>query len=324
MLNISTDAIGPARAKTESLPFLPLMFDGLSISPLKMKRWTQSLLLLVGLAGVAGCTTPPLLYPEPIKVSSSLRQALFEYEKRPLQKAFAGGSDGAYGYGYLGDEPNRVVRTALSNCQKHSTRSCRVLDISGEPFQDAYLKFSIESKKALDEMKVPAAVSYHFETLDWQMSFPTRLRTQAEGYHAPTPLTLPGIKTITTAELARALKQGRIKLIEARGWGDVPIQTIPNAHLIDWAGTEESDIDGREETLRRNFSRVMQLIQPDKTQPVALSCFSAECWLSVNAVLRLQAMGYTNLHWYRGGIEAWTAAKLPTVTAVPHATIWSE
>jgi rhodanese-related sulfurtransferase len=65
-------------------------------------------------------------------------------------------------------------------------------------------------------------------------------------------------------------------------------------------------------------------MQPDKTQPVGVFCVSAECWLSVNAALRLRALGYTNVQWYRGGIEAWMAAKLPTVTAVPHATVWSQ
>ena len=41
-------------------------------------------------------------------------------------------------------------------------------------------------------------------------------------------------------------------------------------------------------------------------------CVDANCWLSYNAALRLHALGYENLYWYRGGIAAWKAANLPT------------
>ena len=41
-------------------------------------------------------------------------------------------------------------------------------------------------------------------------------------------------------------------------------------------------------------------------------CLSAECWLSHNAALRATALGYANILWYRGGIEAWQQAGLPT------------
>ena len=34
--------------------------------------------------------------------------------------------------------------------------------------------------------------------------------------------------------------------------------------------------------------------------------------VSYNAALRLYVLGYENLYWYRGGIAAWKAAKLPT------------
>ncbi len=40
---------------------------------------------------------------------------------------------------------------------------------------------------------------------------------------------------------------------------------------------------------------------------------SRECWVSYNAALRAINAGYTNVLWYRGGIEAWKAAGLPTL-----------
>ncbi|RZI43918.1 hypothetical protein EGT07_00340 [Herbaspirillum sp. HC18] len=292
---------------------------------LKICRGCLSLTLF-SVALLTGCTTshPPVLYPEAIEINASLRLGMQQYDKFGLQKAFAGANDGAHSYYYLGDEANRVVRSALSGCQRYASRPCRVLDINGQSFQDEYLRFSAESQKALANMRVPPTMAYHFESLDWKVPSPVRLRTHAEGYHAPTPLTLNGIKTITTVELAKMLKEGRITLIDARGWGDTPLLTLPNAYLIDWGGMEDGERGGREATLRQNLARIMQLIQSDKTQPVGVFCASAECWVSVNAALRLQALGYTNISWYRGGMEALMAAKLPTVVAVPHATVWSE
>ena len=282
-------------------------------------------LILSGAALLTGCaSSPALLYPEPIGINAGVRAGLQKYDPLPLQKAFAGASDGAYGYSYLGDQPNQVIRSALSNCQKNSSRPCRVLDVSGQPYQDEYAKFGADSQKALTGMRVPSLSAYHFEEMDWHIPSPTQLRLRKNGYHGPTPLAINGAATITTADLAKRLKAGSVTLIDARGWTDAPTPTLPNAYLIDWAGEEGGGGAGRQAELQDNFARVMQLLQPDKGRPVAVFCVSAECWLSVNAAMRLRTAGYTNILWYRGGIEAWLAAKLPTVMAVPYATVWSE
>jgi len=181
-----------------------------------MKNWSLSLFACVGLVVLVGCAQPPrLLYEAPLEINPSLRGGLQKYEQLPLQKAFAGASDGAYGYGFLSDEPNRAVRTALSECQKQSSRPCRLMDISGKNYQDAYLRFATESQNALAAMKAPRLAAYHFEALDWQISPPIRLRTQFEGYHGPTPMVLPGIKTVTTSELATRMKNVRCQAFDA-------------------------------------------------------------------------------------------------------------
>jgi PQQ-dependent catabolism-associated CXXCW motif protein len=45
--------------------------------------------------------------------------------------------------------------------------------------------------------------------------------------------------------------------------------------------------------------------------PLVFFCVNSQCWLSYNASLRAAALGYTNVYWYRGGIESWRAAGLP-------------
>ncbi len=55
----------------------------------------------------------------------------------------------------------------------------------------------------------------------------------------------------------------------------------------------------------------------NKQHPIVLYCLSPECWMSYNASLRAINLGYTNVLWYRGGIESWKKAGLPVQTAGP-------
>jgi PQQ-dependent catabolism-associated CXXCW motif protein len=53
----------------------------------------------------------------------------------------------------------------------------------------------------------------------------------------------------------------------------------------------------------------------NKEVPLIFYCQSNQCWMSYNAALRAIHMGYTNVLWYRGGLEAWKAAGQPVHTA---------
>ena len=55
-----------------------------------------------------------------------------------------------------------------------------------------------------------------------------------------------------------------------------------------------------------------QQTQGRKGVALVFYCQSRECWMSYNAALRAIHAGYTNVLWYRGGIEAWKFAGMPT------------
>ena len=57
----------------------------------------------------------------------------------------------------------------------------------------------------------------------------------------------------------------------------------------------------------------MERLAPDKARPVVFFCTGPDCWLSWNASVRASRLGYGAVHWYRGGIAAWSAARLPLV-----------
>ena len=50
--------------------------------------------------------------------------------------------------------------------------------------------------------------------------------------------------------------------------------------------------------------------------PVVTLDWNAERWGGYNLALRLVALGYTRVSWYRGGQECWQAGKVPTADLV--------
>ena len=67
---------------------------------------------------------------------------------------------------------------------------------------------------------------------------------------------------------------------------------------------------------QQQFAQMLQQgTQGKKDVPLVFYCLSTQCWMSYNGALRAINAGYTNVLWYRGGIEAWKSAGLPTQPA---------
>jgi adenylate cyclase len=56
---------------------------------------------------------------------------------------------------------------------------------------------------------------------------------------------------------------------------------------------------------------VDHLVRGDRTRRVITFPWNAAFWDARNLALDLVALGYTNVSWYRGGLEAWDVAGLP-------------
>jgi PQQ-dependent catabolism-associated CXXCW motif protein len=131
-------------------------------------------------------------------------------------------------------------------------------------------------------------------------------------YHAPTPREIPGAQVVTTLEL-RAMLAGPTPplLIDVlSGEGHL---TLAGANWIANAGRGTNFLDPVQSNLIRLLA---QLTGNDKARPLVFFCLNSECWLSYNAALRAVVAGYGTVYWYRGGIEAWAAAGLPTAKTV--------
>jgi len=123
---------------------------------------------------------------------------------------------------------------------------------------------------------------------------------------APTPRDVPGANTIRTAELRerlRAADAARPLLFDVLG-GEQH-DSLPGAIWLPGAGRG----NGFDDAVQAQLARLLQAAtKGDAGRAMVFFCQGTACWLSYNAALRAVALGYREVYWYRGGIEAWLAA----------------
>jgi rhodanese-related sulfurtransferase len=124
-------------------------------------------------------------------------------------------------------------------------------------------------------------------------------------YEAVTPVGVPGAQTIRTPELATLLEARRPLVLDTTYWGG----SIPGAIALWGSGIGGSVLDEYQDRLRRKLHR---LTAGNSGVPIVTVGWNAERYQGRNLALRLAALGYTDVYWYRGGREAWVAAGLPT------------
>jgi PQQ-dependent catabolism-associated CXXCW motif protein len=148
--------------------------------------------------------------------------------------------------------------------------------------------------------------SYADEDRDWGIAPTNRLRLPP--YHAPTPREIPGARVVSTREL-QAMLAGPNPPILIDVLSEEGHVTLPGAAWFSGAGRGTNFMDPLQSVLVQVLGR---LTGGDKARPMAFFCAGSQCWLSYNAALRAAAAGYTKVYWYRGGVEAWVDAGLPT------------
>jgi PQQ-dependent catabolism-associated CXXCW motif protein len=128
-------------------------------------------------------------------------------------------------------------------------------------------------------------------------------------FHGPTPNSLPGGQVITTKGLLPLLQQGLPVLVfDVLGGA----QALPNAVPAAWAAQPGSFDDGTQAQMDR---MLRHLTRGNTATPLVFYCGGPQCWMSYNAALRAAQLGYRNVLWYRGGLEAWQRAGLELVPA---------
>jgi TolB-like protein/class 3 adenylate cyclase len=158
-----------------------------------------------------------------------------------------------------------------------------------------------ELSRMLDGMRLAGIRDHAEEDEDFGVPTDDVLHTD---YAAPTPTTAPGARTIRTPELAELDGQRKPLVLDTIYWG----RSIPGAIGLRDAGIGGSTSDEYQGRLAR---KMRQLARDDRTMPIVALGFNSERYHGRNLALRLVALGYTNVYWYRGGREAWEVAGLP-------------
>lgn len=143
------------------------------------------------------------------------------------------------------------------------------------------------------------------EAQDFGVS-PTPQLRPSEQLHAYTPTSIPGGKVIGTQQLSQLLqrRQGDVMLLHAFGG----MEHLPGAIAV----APASQGGGFDDEVQREFGQYLkQATGGDLQKMLVFYCAGVQCWGSYNASLRAIRMGFRNVYWYRGGLDAWRQAGLP-------------
>jgi rhodanese-related sulfurtransferase len=239
------------------------------------------------------------------------KNSLGIWSKRPENRALASRSEGVgIGFSSNRDSLQNAVLGAIYQCNHIKglpVGLCEAQVVNNFDLRPLYLRAVETHQQALEALNLPSEKTYANEEFGGNFTSAKGYRTQK--LNDITPLTLEGVKTIVTQDLAKLIKSVTPpRILEVSG---VAREVIPLTQSIAFGGNalEDTALDA---SFNERFSALLALMAPDKNAPLVLYCFGRNTWFSVNAALRAKNAGYTNIYWYRGGLESWTAGRLPT------------
>ncbi len=124
---------------------------------------------------------------------------------------------------------------------------------------------------------------------------------------ADTPPTLAGVKVIAADEAKKLLDSG-VPLYDTRVAAEYAEKTIKGAKSLPYREKSAKAVGFDASQDQFDLSK----LPADKAAPIVFFCNAGECWKSYKASVVAQKGGYTQIHWFRGGMPEWTAKGLPT------------
>ena len=246
-------------------------------------------------------------------------RTLKNYAENHQNKALAlGWNKQGFGVRWGADEAGLAMLQALYQCNhaKNNPKLCRLAAVNDHELLLFYEQAPIETTTLLATLRAPTAEFDAAEKDEPGASTPDRLRLSKD-ITGLTPRSLEGIERWDTRTMVTALQDTqRPVVIDVAAAGPM----IPGALNFIHGGLA-FDNASQEAAYAERFRNMLEAAAPQPDQPVVFYCASSACWLSVNAAMRAKQMGYTQVKWYRGGIQAWTQAGLPTLQRLPVAVL---
>lgn len=171
------------------------------------------------------------------------------------------------------------------------------------PLRAAYPPLLVQARHVREGLRLAGLRDHAEEDADFGVPETSEVRTDLIGW---TPTSVPGAITIRTHELAELVARQKPLLIDAAlgTWG----RSIPGAIGLQGIGHVAGFSDDLQNRLRR---KIQDLTKGDLSAPIVAFCVNSERFTGYNLALRLVALGYTQVYWYRGGFEAWQVNGLP-------------
>jgi tetratricopeptide (TPR) repeat protein len=143
---------------------------------------------------------------------------------------------------------------------------------------------------------------------DADSGLPTTTGLRTANMLSPTPTGAPNVTTIRTPELKEMVDSPDatarpLILVTAL---PIPDFTIPGALAVPGAYGNSTDKSAQDLE-----PKIDNLAHGDRDRPIVTASWNSERWSSRNLAIRLVALGYRKVYWYRGGLEAWDLAGLP-------------
>jgi rhodanese-related sulfurtransferase len=250
---------------------------------------------------------------------SAAQGVMQTYLKSNPNKALAmGWNKPGYGFRFGDDNPGVSMLRALYNCNhaRNNPKLCRLLAVNDHELLPFYEDIDGQTSGLLAQLKTPDAQQSQQERDEPGGRAPKELR-QNDQLTGMTPGALEGIERWNTAEMVQALRQPQPPvLIDVAVAGPM----LPGAlHFVRGGlAFKEPSVDA---AYAERFRHMLAAAAPDLNQPLVFYCEGSASWLAVNAAMRARQLGYTQVKWYRGGLQAWSQTSLPATGRVPVAVI---
>jgi adenylate cyclase len=161
----------------------------------------------------------------------------------------------------------------------------------------------MQTRRYQEWLRIAGLRDHADENADFGVTPDVQLHRVRRAY---TPMTAPGTITIRTNDIESLLTRSRPIVIDTL-WYALG-RSLPGATGLIGSGIEGTFSDATQARLR---SKIAGLTKGDSSFPIVAVGWNSERFDGYNLALRLVALGYTKVYWYRGGREAWEAADLP-------------
>jgi adenylate cyclase len=192
------------------------------------------------------------------------------------------------------DEAHRLVAEA-NHIWPYDTARSHV------PDNPSYKEYAAQIERFQTALRLAGERDHADENADFGVPSDDKVHEDLAGQ---TPRIVPGATTIHTAELEQFLADRKPIVIDPLlyWWG----RSIPGAVGLKNVGSSYGG-----EMQNRLRRKMQELTSGDIDKPVVALGWNSERFDGRNLALRLVALGYTQVHWYRGGREAWEVNGLP-------------